>query len=142
MRTHLFFIIAIAGGVLAFAGCGNSNGAYPVSGKVLYKGEPAKGALVYFHRKGATDRFHEHVPQGVVGEDGTFTLASPAGEGALPGEYAVLIEWKEGAGKARGRSPGLSAPDRFRGRYMNPNRPAFEVEVRSAKTRLPPFELN
>jgi hypothetical protein len=54
----------------------------------------------------------------------------------------VLIEWKEGAGKARGRSPGLNAPDRFRGRYMNPNKPAFEVEVKSAKNRLPPFELN
>jgi hypothetical protein len=142
MRIHLFFALAIAGGVLANAGCGNSNGVYPVSGKVLYKGEPARGALVYFHRKGATDRLHEHVPQGVVGEDGIFTLASPSGAGALPGEYAVLIEWKAGAGKMPGRSPGLKAPDRFRGRYMNPNNPAFQVEVKSEKNRLPPFELN
>ena len=141
MRTRLLFAVA-AGWAITCSSCGNSNGTYSVSGKVLYKGEPARGALVYFHRKGATDRLHEHVPQGVVGEDGTFTLVSPAGEGDLPGEYAVLIEWKEGAGKARGRSPGLNAPDRFRGRYMNPDRPAFEVEVKSAKNRLPPFELN
>jgi hypothetical protein len=142
MPKRLFLLIAAAGSAIACSSCGSSNGLYSVSGKVLYKGEPAKDALVYFHRKGATDRLQEHIPQGVVGEDGTFTLASPAGAGALPGEYAVLIEWKEGAGKTRGRSPGLNAPDRFRGRYMNPNSPAFQVEVKPEKNRLPPFELN
>jgi hypothetical protein len=85
MRTRLFLAVTAAGWAITCSSCGNSNGTYSVSGKVLYKGEPAKGALVYFHRKGATDRFHEHVPQGVVGEDGAFTLASPTGEGALPG---------------------------------------------------------
>jgi hypothetical protein len=142
MRTRLFFTIAAAGWAIACSSCGSSDGTYSVSGKVLYKGEPAKGAFVYFHRKGATDRLHEHIPQGIVGEDGAFTLASPNGAGALPGEYAVLIEWKEGAGKVRGRSPGLNAPDRFRGRYMNLNSPAFQVEVKQEKNRLPPFELN
>jgi hypothetical protein len=141
MRTRLYFTVAIVGGMLAYAGCGNPNGAYPVFGKVLYKGEPAKGAVVYFHRKSVTDPLQEHTPQGVVQEDGTFTLASPLGKGALPGEYVVLIEWKEGAGKIRGRSAALTAPDRFRGRYMDLKKPRFQAEVKTEKTQLPPFEL-
>src|SRR5262249_41468495 len=81
----------------ACVGCGNSSGNYPVSGKVLYRGEPAAGATVTFVRKDLTDRMQERAPQGVVREDGTFTLVGPAGDGAQPGEYVVLIEWKQGA---------------------------------------------
>ena len=142
MRHPLLVVLALAGGMLAGFGCGSSNGVYPVSGQVLYQGAPAVGAAVYFHRKSDGDRLHEHVPQGIVGEDGTFSLTSPAGNGALPGEYAVLIEWKEGAGKLRGRGPGLDSPDRFHGRFMNVNNPQFTVEVKAEKNRLAPFELH
>ncbi len=141
MRHFLLIACALAVGILAGSGCGSSNGVYPVSGKVLYNGQPATGAVVYFHRKVEGDRFHEHTPQGIVGEDGTFTLSSPAGNGALPGEYAVLIEWKEGAGKLRGRGPGLASPDRFHGRYMNVNNPQFTAEIKAEKNRLAAFEL-
>jgi hypothetical protein len=130
-----------AAGLLAGAGCGDSSGLYPVTGRVLSHGEPARGAVVYFHRKGVTDPLQEQVPQGVVGEDGTFALASPAGAGALPGEYAVLIEWKEGAGQAPGRGPRLTAPDRFGGRYLDPNSTPFQAEVKAEKNNLPPFEI-
>jgi hypothetical protein len=126
---------------LACAGCGDDAGLYPVSGTVLYKGEPAAGATVYFHRKGAADPFREQTPQGVVAEDGSFTLAGPAGHGALPGEYAVLVEWKEGAGKRKGRSPGLNAPDRLKHRYLDPAKPRLQAEVKPTANRLPPFEL-
>ena len=122
-------------------GCGRSGGLYPVKGKVLHNGAPAVGATVSFYRKGGTDRAQEHTPQGVVGEDGTFELASPAGKGAVPGEYIVLVEWKVGAGKARGRSPGLSAPDRFKGRYLNPDNPQLHALVKPTSNDLPPFEL-
>jgi hypothetical protein len=137
----LSLAVAAAVSVAACPGCGNSGGLYPVTGKVLYKGEPAAGAVVYFHRQGATDPLHEQTPQGVVREDGIFALAGPAGEGALPGEYAVLVEWKEGAGKVRGRSPGLSAPDRFRGRYLDASKPLLHAEVKPSTNTLPPFEL-
>ena len=141
MGKIVFSLMTAATLALSSAGCGNSNGLYPVSGKVLYKGEPAKGAAVYFHRKKGTDPPQTHTPQGVVQEDGTFTLASPIGNGALPGEYVVLIEWKKGAGKVRGRSPALTTPDRLRGGYMNPNRSPFQVEVKTKHNHLPPFEL-
>jgi hypothetical protein len=127
--------------VFACVGCGRSSGIYPVSGKVLYRGEPAAGATVSFVRKGATDRMREQVPQGVVGGDGTFSLASPLGAGAAPGEYAVLVEWKVGAGKVKGRSPGLSAPDRLKRRYLDPARPLLTATVEAKTNALPPFEL-
>ena len=140
MRLRLCFLVALTSAGLICAGCGG-NGYYPVSGKVLHDGAPAVGAVVYFHRKGEIDRLQEHILQGVVGEDGTFTLVSPAGAGARPGDYAVLIEWKKAAGVQRGRSPGLDAPDRFQGRFMNINNPVFQAEVKAEKNQLPPFEL-
>jgi hypothetical protein len=140
LRKSLF-VPLLAAWVFACIGCGNSSGVYPVTGKVLYRGEPAVGATVTFVRKGATDRTQEPTPQGVVGDDGTFSLASPLGAGAPPGEYAVLIEWKVGAGKTKGRSPGLDAPDRLKRRYLDPDRPLLIATVEAKTNSLPPFEL-
>jgi hypothetical protein len=123
-------------------GCGDSNGMNPVYGKVLFKSEPAVGATVYFHRVGSSDPLHEQVPMGVIQHDGTFALASPSGPGALTGEYVVLVEWKEGAGKTPGRSPGLNAPDRLKGRYLNPRKPLLHAEIKPGTNRLSAFELN
>src|ERR1700722_7928656 len=109
MRTRVVFTAVIAACLAASAGCG-SNGRHPVYGKVLYNGEPAVGANVTFVRKGAAPGTDNQAIQGVVQDDGTFTLAGPAGKGAPPGDYVVLVEWKEGAGKVKGRSPGLNAP--------------------------------
>jgi hypothetical protein len=135
-------LLAAAAATLACAACGNADGLRTVRGKVLFRGEPAVGATVYFHRKNAAERPGAHTPQGVVGEDGGFTLTSPAGKGALPGDYAVLVEWKEGVGNRRGRSPALTAPDRLRGRYMNLTQPLLHAEVKASSNTLPPFELN
>jgi hypothetical protein len=141
MCHRQFLFLTLASCTLLGSGCGGSNGYYPVAGKVLHHGEPARGATVYFYAQEQTDPMHEHVPQGVVGDDGSFTLASPAGAGARPGSYAVLIEWKKDAGLLRGRGPGLNSPDRFKGRFMDPKRPAFRAEVKPEKNQLPPFEL-
>ena len=127
-----FSALAITFGcALACAGCGNDSGRYPVSGKVLYKGEPAVGATVTFLRKEA-DRRKESPVQGVVREDGSFALAGPNGPGSLPGEYVVLVEWKEGAGQIeRERAPALSAPDRLKGRYHDPEQAAVDSKGRA-----------
>jgi hypothetical protein len=132
---------AVAACALVVGGCGNPSGLYPVSGKVLVNGDPAVGATVTFVRKGAVDPLKEPTPQGVVGEDGGFTLNGPGGEGAPPGEYVVLVEWKEGAGSKRGRAPALSAPDRLKKKYLDPNRPLLTATVEARSNALPPFEL-
>jgi hypothetical protein len=126
---------------LITTGCSPATGLYPVRGQVLYQGKPAVGASVSFVRKGATDPSEAQISQGIVQEDGAFTLASAAGTGAAPGEYLVLIEWKQGAGKVRGRSPALNAPDRLKGRYLDARRPMLTATVTAANNDLPPFEL-
>jgi hypothetical protein len=133
--------LPVAAIALTCASCGNSEGIYPVSGKVLHKGQPAVGATVSFVRNGATNRSEEQAPQGVVNEDGTFTLASALGQGAVPGDYIVLVEWKQGAAKARGRSPGLNAPDRLKKRYLDPTRPLLTATIEAKSNDLPPFNV-
>jgi hypothetical protein len=141
MTMRLVLLVAIVCCMVCL-GCSNGTGLYPVKGKVLYKGQPAVGAEVYFHRRDVGDRFQEQTPQGIVQEDGTFELTGPVGKGAMPGNYVVLVEWKEGSGKVRGRSPGITAPDRLKGRYFNPNKPLLQTEVKSTTNDLPAFELN
>jgi len=133
--------LAAAACALACSSCGNPAGLYPVTGKVLHNGAPAVGATVTFVRRGAADPLKEPTPQGVVGEDGGFTLRGPGGDGAPPGEYAVLVEWKEGAGAKRGRAPALSAPDRLKKKYLDPNKPLLTATVEAKTNALPPFDL-
>ncbi|QJW99420.1 hypothetical protein [Frigoriglobus tundricola] len=140
MRRQLF-ALAAAACALVCSSCGPS-GLYPVTGKVFVNGEPAVGATVSFVRKGAADPLKEPNAQGVVGEDGTFTLSGPGGAGAPAGDYVVLIEWKEGAGKARGRAPALSAPDRLKKKYLDADKPLLTATVEPKSNALPPFELN
>jgi hypothetical protein len=141
MNRCIAVLITAAACVAITSGCGRSNGLYPVTGKVLYNGAPATGATVSFVPKGAAEGQQADVPLGVVNEDGTFTLAGPRGEGAAAGEYVVLIAWKEGAGKVKGRSPALNAPDRLKGRYLNPSRPLLRATVKPESNDLAPFEV-
>jgi hypothetical protein len=146
MRQRLFFTltaIALAGSCPA---CGHADGHYPVYGKVLYKGEPAEGATVYFHRKGPADPLHDAVPTAVVQKDGTYRLTSARGTaGAPPGAYDVLIEWRDlGQARKKGQKGNRSdqpPPDRLRGRYFNRTRPVLQAEVRPQTNYLDPFEL-
>jgi hypothetical protein len=135
MQTGLVCLAAAVG--LACTSCGK--GIYPVSGKVTYKGAPAAGATVFFQRRGV-DPTNEQLIMGLVKEDGSFSLVCGAlGEGAPPGEYDVLIEWKQGSHQARG--PAQRRPDRLKGRYADPKRPLLQAVVKAETNDLPPFEL-
>ena len=154
MIKRVVLVGVAAACTLPVAGCGDSAGLSPVSGKVLYKGEAARGAVVYFQRQGGPDPAHNAVPFGIVGDDGSFSLQSDdLGSGALPGNYAVLIEWRDGSGngvvpvKSQGqtnlvkRSRIRSGPDRLKGRYMDISKPLLLVEVKPGSNPLTPFEL-
>jgi hypothetical protein len=128
-----------AGLALACGSCANKNNLYPVLGKVTYKGSPASGATVFFHRQGG-DAMNDHMIMGIVQEDGSFELVCGSlGKGAPPGEYDVLIEWKQVAGQSKGRPQHGS--DKLNGRYADPKRPLFHATVEGKATNLPPFEL-
>jgi hypothetical protein len=135
-----------------------------VSGKVLYKGEPAAGATVYFHRSGGDGPASEIIPTGVVQDDGRFWVASDEAYGAPAGTYDVLIEWLDRPSSSKGGAtvkpagldkggrktarapwrPGPSRvrpPDRLKGRYLDIERPLVKAEVRPGTNTLAPFEL-
>ncbi len=154
MIKRLILIVATAWSLASAGGCGNSAGLVPVSGKVLYKGEPASGAVVYFHREGGSGSPAQPIPSGAVEDDGTFSLSSDnLGNGAKPGKYVVLVEWPDRSGdgvtpvKTRGkanlvkRSRVRSGPDRLGGRYFNIGNPLLHAEVMASWTQLEPFDL-
>jgi hypothetical protein len=149
IKRWLMVLVAAAG-----SGCGNPPGLFPVSGKVLYKGEPAAGAVVYFHRRAEPGTVSGPIPYGTVEDDGSFSLATEGlGHGARPGRYSVLVEWRDPSGdgvvpvKSAGRAKLVkrsrlrSGPDRLEGRYLDIARPRLEAEVKPESNRLAPFEL-
>jgi hypothetical protein len=83
--------VAIATLIVMSPGCGDSSGLparYPVSGKVTYKGEGIKKAVINFV---PTDP--EGHPAGGTVENGQFELTTlNPKDGAIPGKYKVTID--------------------------------------------------
>jgi hypothetical protein len=123
----------------ALASCGNQNNLYPVAGRVTYQGAPAAGAAVFFHRQGG-DSMNEHMIMGLVQADGSFELVCGSlGKGAPPGEYDVVIEWKQVSGQGKGRlERGL---DKLEGRYADPKHPRLQATIKAERNELAPFVL-
>ena len=159
MNRKVFVLLIGVSGALGLAGCGHQAGLFPVSGKVLYKGEPAAGAVVYFHWEGPPAAPASTIPFGIVEEDGSFYLASDGrGDGCPPGKYAVLVEWKSKSevpvaqpkpsrvkGKPKvtlvnSRSTRNSV-DRLKGRYFDISKPLIHADVLPQSNSLAPFEL-
>ncbi len=154
MNNRLVMIAAALAVTLAPFGCGNPPGLYPVEGTVLHKGEPAAGAVVYFHQEGPAAAGLPTIPFGIVEDDGRFSVVCDSrGNGCPPGKYAVLVEWRDRANdgvipvKSRGktrlvkRSRVHSGADRLGGRYFDINKPLLHVEVLPGSNTLPPLEL-
>jgi hypothetical protein len=154
MLKRLVLVMAVAISSAALAGCGNTAGFFPVSGKVLYRGEPATGAVVYFHRHANPGAPNEPIHYGIVEDDGRFVLTSDdMGDGARPGSYTVLVEWRDNSGdrvvvttskgkvKQVKRSRVRSGSDRLKGRYFNISQPLLTAEVKAEPNQLTPFEL-
>jgi hypothetical protein len=154
-KTWLVVASAIVAG-----GCGSPAGLVPVSGKVLYRGEPAAGAVVFFHREQAPGGTHQTIPSGIVADDGSFYLTCDGlGDGCPAGKYAVLVEWKGKAdadaapqpkparGKAKAkviqvnRRTARNGVDRLKGRYFDISKPLLHAEVVPGSNPLPAFEL-
>jgi hypothetical protein len=137
--------LALAALCLALPACGGGHN--PVSGKVLYQGKPAEGALVIFHPKEGDTKPTAPRPTGVAGSDGTFTLESIRTPGAPAGEYLVTITWpasvaaKGKGGLAPGDDEKAAPTDRLGGRYADRTKSKIEVTIKSGRNSLEPFNL-
>jgi hypothetical protein len=168
MIHRAFVAMAVAALAWSCVSCsGTAEGLSSVSGKVLCGGQPAAGAVLLFHRESgqgaAPANAASTIPSAVAGDDGSFTVESqPLGYGAAPGKYKVLIHWPEASDPAQPRSGTKTktasvagkkvdvtrrnkldpvAPDRLKGRYMEPSKPQFHAEVKAGPTDLGTFEL-
>lgn len=65
---------------------------YPVSGRVLFEGNPAAGAVVILHRPGTPTADRPRARADAKGEFALTTFAQ--NDGAPAGDYAVTVEWK------------------------------------------------
>ena len=96
MKRTSWWVVAAAIAIVA-GGCGGPAGLVPVSGKVLYRGDPAAGAVVYFHRQVEPGSSSTPIPYGIVEDDGSYLARRPRAwaDGARPGAYTVLVEWRD-----------------------------------------------
>jgi len=72
-----------------FIGCGGETGpkVYPVTGTVLYNGQPVDGAVVAFRGESATK-----MATGTTDAQGHFELTTyKPGDGAVPGKHTVTV---------------------------------------------------
>ncbi len=112
----------------------------PVDGKVLYKGNPIKGAVVILHPD--DDKGKATNPSGVTAADGTFTLATGKEGGARPGRYTVTVLWykeQTPSGKITMEPP--QPEDQLNGRYANPASSKIKVEIKTGVNHLEPIVL-
>jgi hypothetical protein len=133
MTLRLVLLAALA----AATSCGGGKGLATVRGQVFYEGQPAEGAVVYFHPEGDTGTPPAPRPSGKVGADGWFELTTEArGKGAPPGRYLVTVVWRRNLGGPDDNEQNLLPP-----RYMSPATSKLSAEVKEGSNELPPFRL-
>jgi hypothetical protein len=97
---------------LALGGCGGSGFAdpVPVTGRVIFRGDPVVGAKVTFHATHEDGRS----ASGTTDSSGNFKLTTfRKDDGAIPGDYAISISKFEpggtGGGAMSGEDPSAAA---------------------------------
>jgi hypothetical protein len=115
---------------------------HPVHGKIVYRGQPAKGFRVTFHTtmawKGAQFR-----PSGMTDENGEYRLRSyQSDDGAPAGEYVVTFEWPQQLNTPDLDDAVQRTMDRLQGLYNNPKKSRFKAVVHEGNNEVDPFVLN
>lgn len=134
-------------------GCSGADGrepTYPVQGAVKFKGDPASGAFVVFHRNGAPVTLGPAKPDGTpadpinpnaqISPDGSFALTTfRGGDGAPAGDYVVTLQWhksvlQDGAPVA---GPNVIPPE-----YGDPKTSPLKYTVKPEQNTLEPWNIN
>lgn len=123
------------------AGCSEGTSLQPVTGKVVYKGQPLAGALVTLHPKDNNDPRVVR-PVGYTQEDGTFKILTGKKEGAPVGKYVVTVicnQKPQSEKKEKSFSTGGDddTVDLLGGAYANFQTSKLTFEVKAGPNDLP-----
>ncbi len=128
----LFFSVAMLSG-LSCASAGPE--LHEVRGTLTFNGQPAEGATVILDPVGGGSGSK---PSGIVAADGTFTISThPHGDGALVGEYVVLVTWYPADARSQ-ENPKNKLPPRYGDATKTP---VPKVTVVAGVNELPPITL-
>jgi hypothetical protein len=140
-RRNFALLFLLAAVVLAGCGKGISvPSTVPVSGVVKYKGKSLQGIRVTLHPQTETAK-PAFIPSGQTGPDGKFKLSTgKPGNGAPPGTYVVTFEKPEIGSPAATKSIETEI-DAFGGKYSDPAKSEWTVNIEKGENSLQPFEL-
>jgi len=135
-RTLLVFLAMLP--VVFSSGCRKKTSSalkiHPVSGVVFFEGNPAEGAAVRLH---PVDDPNSRMFVGTVGADGSFQITTQiANDGAPEGKYIITLIYP----KTTMMDDVVKEEDLFNGRFSEPSRSIFSVEV-NGPTTIPKFNL-
>jgi hypothetical protein len=135
--------LVVAALALTTTSCSSDSTLHPVRGKVSVNGQPAAGAMLIFHREGAT--LKDSPATATAEPDGSFVVSTGGKPGAPTGKYTVTVVWPEAKKLTQqelmqGANPN-DGPDRLKGAYDTPQKSNIRVEVRSGDNTLEPFDL-
>ncbi len=133
-------VLAVGLLVLMLAGCSKRHGVtlYPVRGKVLLNGEPAKDVNIMFSPVTPIEvEGHALAPAAVTEEDGSFRLMSfDPDDGAPAGDYTVTVIFPMSR-----YSKSLSGVDRLKGKFSDPKKSGLTAKVEAKANEVPVFNL-
>jgi hypothetical protein len=135
-------------GLILLAGCGGPPegrvAAYPVQGKVTFKGRPLAGALVTFRPAKGTASGDLPGATGRTDEEGVFRLSTyGADDGAPAGDFLVSVSAAPASRIESGllETKAKPRPDPLNGRYSNHERSGLKAHVKPGENEPLIFDL-
>lgn len=114
--------------------------AQSVQGSVVYQGKPASGFRVTFYPQFDIGP-RQFAPSAMTDAEGNFKLTSyQAEDGAPAGKYAVAIEWPREINKGEGYDVPPTV-DGLKGRFADPAKSKWQVDVLAGENRLESFQI-
>lgn len=141
-RPVLLLAVALAAGP-ALTGCGGNGRltCHPVSGQVLYNGEPLAGVDVAFHPADPKNDTG-YPPHATTDADGRFKLMTySAGDGAPAGEWKVAVAFAVQANDD-GADQTVRLAAQVPAKYHRKDTTPVTATIRPGENTLDPFRLD
>ncbi len=126
---------------LMLSGCNSAAKLIPIDGAISVNGKPAEGAILMFHPVDPKDATGSAVAEA----DGTFKVVTNGEPGLIQGKYQVTVMYPDPTKKPTQAQIMMGTaepgPDLLKGKYSSKTATPLSVEVTSATSKLPPFDL-